>query len=472
MNCAKKREFSSPTSYSSSTPIAMKMKRTPPRIRPSTFTRSHSNALIAEQQQNADSPTHPPQNVSAVANVETHNPYDSLSDKDDGDDLNDILSKSTRPNKRSARTLNNTTHLDKKPKNETISTNKMRPPPLTAPSLSRVAASNFLANLVDGKNFQIRMSNDGIKLYAPSIESFIAAKNKLVESDIKFYTHTLKDEQTSKYVLNGFYKTDINDVIAYLNEVGVKPLKVNNIAIRNKRFDDHALYVVHFLKKDRIKLSYLRENASVINSVRITWDYFKSKRNGPIQCTNCMQYGHGSASCFLSPMCVRCGGNHLSKDCQLIMNVNSTSVIPRIPVEQLKCGLCGQNHAANYVKCESRLRFIDRQIHLRNQNQAKNNKKPPLINQRKHNFAPASDLINANFPSINIENAANGLAWSQPNSQHHPNLMTFNNNDLFTPPELMAIMKDMTSKLRPCKTKEEQIFVLWEIVTNYVYGSK
>lgn len=440
------------------------LKRTPPPLRASPLTR----AQYKMQQQSNVSPTLPQTSTSAVLNVETENTYGLLTDKDEFIDPNEIRKKSR---KRSLSPITDATHLDKKSKNESLNpTNKLRPPPLTIPALTRLKANDFLSNVVDGNKFIIRLSNDGTKLFAPSIEAFNDAKSNLAAAGIKFYTHALRDEQTSKFVLNGFFKAEENEIIKFLNEVGVKPVKVKNIAIKNKRYDDHAVYVVHFLKRDKIKLSSLRETARIVNCIKVSWDYFKSRRNGPIQCTNCMKFGHGSALCFLNPICVRCGESHSSKNCPLIAGMSNITSVPRIPEEKLMCGNCGQNHPANYTKCEYRLEYIDRQIKLREKVQRKNNTNRPLISQpsqRQINFAPAAQLENAYFPSINAENVANGraCAWSQ--SQSHQQQQ----HELFSPPQLMTIMKDMIEMLRPCKTKEQQIFTLWEIVTKYVYGS-
>jgi len=39
------------------------------------------------------------------------------------------------------------------------------------------------------------------------------------------------------------------------------------------------------------------------------------KRNGPVQCTNCQEYGHTRAYCSLRTVCVACGDFHKSANC-------------------------------------------------------------------------------------------------------------------------------------------------------------
>ena len=39
------------------------------------------------------------------------------------------------------------------------------------------------------------------------------------------------------------------------------------------------------------------------------------KRKGPVQCMNCLEFGHTRSYCKLKTICVICGGNHESSIC-------------------------------------------------------------------------------------------------------------------------------------------------------------
>ena len=67
-----------------------------------------------------------------------------------------------------------------------------------------------------------------------------------------------------------------------MGELGFNPLSVKNISVRNKQYDDHAVYIVHFLKSEKMQIATLRENAGVINCVRVKWEFFQNKRK--VQC--------------------------------------------------------------------------------------------------------------------------------------------------------------------------------------------
>lgn len=267
----------------------------------------------------------------------------------------------------------------------------------------------------------------------------------------------------------------MSELLKFLNEVGVNPVKIINLTVRNKRYEDHSVYLIHFLKKDQIKIAMLRESAKVIDHVRVRWEFYNNKRQGPIQCSNCMQYGHGGNSCFLSPLCIRCGQAHRSAHCPLLIDPTTKEVRTRIPDENLKCGLCGQNHPANFAGCEKRIAFVERQNNYR----AKYQRQRPQLQrqpQQQRAFVNAPQLDNAHFPSINPNASAGVNAWAQapplrPQLVNQRQPQVDNNQDLFTTTELLSIMRDMMGRLRNCSSKEQQIFALGEICMTYLYGS-
>jgi hypothetical protein len=63
------------------------------------------------------------------------------------------------------------------------------------------------------------------------------------------------------------------------------------------------------------------------------------KTTGPAQCFTCQGFGHSSANCGHSARCVKCGCNHLTKEC--------TKTADQAP----KCCNCGGEHTANYCRC-------------------------------------------------------------------------------------------------------------------------
>lgn len=451
------KTISKTTPRTSTNTLANRIRQGCAAMQQSPATLRETNATL---QQTSATPTQP---QSPTYNIAVSNTYETLSGgEEENSQLNSAIKKRNKTSLVS-------TQISRNGRNEAIDPPTQKPPPITIPSMTMNAASSFLAGVVNGRSFQIRLSSQGLKMYAPNVAAYNDAKNKLKDGDFKFYTHLLREEQTSKFVLHGYFKADVGEIVDSLKEIGLSPLKVKNISIRAQRYDDHAVYLVHFLKIDKINISILRENARILNSVRVRWEFFQNRRNGPIQCTNCQQFGHGNSSCFLKPACVRCGQGHLSKECPLLQNSTTIGNRPKIPDSDVRCALCGQGHTSNFTGCEKRLAYMEQQRLLRARIQTRSRQNPtnapPTMPNRQ--FMPAHQLNGANFPSIRIENASNGMAWQQQPQQQQ----NFPNNALFNHNELMAIMREMIVKLRGCTSKEQQIYAVGEVVFKYVYGS-
>lgn len=59
-----------------------------------------------------------------------------------------------------------------------------------------------------------------------------------------------------------------------------------------------------------------------------------------MQCQNCQRYGHSKNYCHRSPRCVKCAGDHLTKNCER-----------KTKSKDVKCINCQGNHPANYRGC-------------------------------------------------------------------------------------------------------------------------
>lgn len=273
-----------------------------------------------------------------------------------------------------------------------------KPPPLFVKDGSLAQLRNNLTSKgIDNSKYNAKFVGPQIKITATNDADFSSIKEKLISGNSKFYTHQLRSEQTTKIVLHGLYKMTEEELTEKLSELGIKPSKVKIMTIHKQKYSDHCVYLLHFPKIQKMKISTLRE-IKAIDQVIVRWEFFRNKRKGPIQCSNCMLYGHGSLDCYLNPVCVRCGGGHKSKECAHLAGGQ------KIPDELVKCGLCGQNHTANYSKCIKRIEFMQRQEkYQRNTQGRKSQRKQPQHQQQQQQqqsfgFVDAPELQNFELP--------------------------------------------------------------------------
>jgi hypothetical protein len=328
-----------------------------------------------------------------------------------------------------------------------------KPPPITIQGLEYRRCLDLLKNF--DKCYTLKLTSSGVQVFPINDIAFqqmiIVFKNK----DIKFFTHALREEQLLKFVLHGYVNVEERTLMTQLKEVKLEPERVKKMSVKQKKHSDHSVYLVYFKKSTNVKISQLRE-IKAIENVIVKWEYYSNRRSGPTQCSNCMSFGHGGLNCFLLPRCIRCSLAHKSIECPKLFNERKMQTRTRIPDNELKCVNCGQNHAANYSKCEKRLEFIERQM--------KHRAKVQNHSQKSQQFMPAPQLDDFQFPRLSPQGATGPSVYA-----NRPQVTAAQSNrDLFTPTELMAIFKEMIFKMQSAKSKIDQINVLSDIVLKYV----
>lgn len=297
--------------------------------------------------------------------------------------------------------------------------------------------------------YDIKFVSIGIKLNLHSLKDFYAICASLKEKGITFFTHQTSEHKQLKFVLKGLYLMDTSLLNSYLKEVNLVCEDIKTMNIKKKRFDSQVNYLVYF-KKDATDLSKLQK-IKAINNVIVKWEFFKHPR-GPTQCRRCQLYGHGTNHCNLPPKCVKCSGNHFTKDCTTKVDDNNKDL--------LKCVNCSGNHSANYGGCPAKLKYIEMRT------KAENKRRPKNSNDVKKVIPTNNDN---NFPSLSTPRRNNSAWFNQFKRTPNPPTETvnFSSNELLSATELLAITKELISKLRLCKSALDQIEVITELAIKY-----
>lgn len=367
-------------------------------------------------------------------------------------------------------------HLDIDDDNESFksSSRPTKPPPIFIKGNSRAQVDKILSTLqAERSNFLSKLIPGGVKVFASDTANHILLREHLKACQVKFQTHALREEQMTKVVLHGLHSMELSVLKDELSRLEIFPAEIKTLAIRKKLNDDHCVYLLYFSKSSKIKLSELRETAAICYT-RVRWEYYRNRRKGPIQCNNCMQYGHGGKYCFLDPLCIRCGESHKSASCPMITTIDPVTLklqhVNRIPDEQLKCGLCGQNHTANSIKCEKRNEFIQRQQKYRSKTQRRPQDRRAQ-NFTRQTFMNAPQLTDFNFPQLN-QPTTNERAWNNPKFPPSHQQSQQASHNLFNQNELLSIFRELMQSLSNAKSQQEQIWALGEIVIKYCNVSR
>lgn len=324
------------------------------------------------------------------------------------------------------------------------STFSYKPPPINIVGLNYYQVQHFTNSLklFEGQ-FQLKLTPSGVKVFPASIDAFKALKFRLQNFCVEFFTHQLREEQTTKFVLHGLYEMTEIDLLNLLQEQNIQPIKVKAMKIKNKKYPDHNVYLIYFKKLDKINISYLHDKVKTVNNIRVLWEYYENPRKGPMQCSNCMSYGHGNDNCYMQPKCKLCAETHLSKDCPKLIDEATNQ--RRIPYDMLKCALCGENHAAKFSGCPKKIEF--EQLRFKN-----------LI-QRQYQVnnqfwrAPQMDMLN--FYRLATVNNGN------------PTISVIPNRDFFSADQLMQIFQELMIVMGRATSRTQQIMALGHIAIKY-----
>ena len=259
--------------------------------------------------------------------------------------------------------------------NEASSSNQaskeFKPPPIYVRERSSNAFVANLTRLVGNGNFYIVPLTRG-NLHETKIQVKSESHFRIVIQDLKannknYYTYQLKSSKGISVVIKGIESdVDPEEIKNALGEMGFHARAVINIVNKNKvsqpMFKVDLLPGLNNLKKNEAhpiyKLQFLLHRRITVEPPH--------PRNGPVQCSNCQEFGHTRTYCTLRPVCVACGEKHRTSECQ-----------EKVPKDKnvVKCGNCGDNHTANYRGCPV-YQHLKRNIALQRQTLRNPNKNP------------------------------------------------------------------------------------------------
>lgn len=247
-----------------------------------------------------------------------------------------------------------------------------KPPPIYVSKVENIQPLNALLQQLAQDEYELKILNgEEVKIQAKDESTYSSITKALLERNTEFHTYKLKSEQNFNVVLRGLHhSTDVESIKEEIRAYGHEVINVSNIkgTISKKPF---PMFWVNLKPNQSNKEIY---EVKYILSTKISFEPPKPKRVIP-QCINCQMYGHTKKFCHHSPRCVKCTGNHHTKDC------------PRkIKSNEVKCVLCEENHPANYKGC-SVYKQLQRKIYpkLRNKEIPVTSQTPPLINTAPQN---------------------------------------------------------------------------------------
>ncbi|GFU22823.1 nucleic-acid-binding protein from transposon X-element [Trichonephila clavipes] len=183
-----------------------------------------------------------------------------------------------------------------------------------------------------------RLTGEFLKLYTDSAEERRMAVQHLKMLDFQFYTIKSKAERPIKVVIKGLPRnTNPEEIKQDLEILGYTPDRVNQLIGRKNKRPLPIFLITLPRNLDNLKIFDLK----TLNYLSIRVEGYDGR--GVTQCYTCNNFNHSSENCHLKPRCLKCGENHLTRDCPIKQKLETPYCI--------NCNIYG--HMANYRGCPS-----------------------------------------------------------------------------------------------------------------------
>lgn len=296
-----------------------------------------------------------------------------------------------------------------------------KPPPIFIGNAKCIKPLIELLKNTVKDEYQLKvLGNDEVKLQVNTIIDYRLIVAELDKKKTEFHSYKLKDQKNFRTVLRGIHPSvDTADIKGEIEQLNHKVVNIYNIKQRSTG-KPLPLFYVDLETNDNNKEIY---TVRALMHTKITFEAPHQKKELP-QCTKCQRYDHTQKYCHRDPRCVKCAGDHLTKDCSR-----------KVKDKHVKCVLCSENHSANYKGCKIYKELREKKFpHLRNKQSQKN---PPGFAQ------PSYQLRQPNLSYAQVvSDKQEPLLFASQNGQ-----VSHNQSDDIC--ELKNMMKDMMKQIIP-----------------------
>lgn len=304
-----------------------------------------------------------------------------------------------------------------------------KPPPLFIAGVKSLKPLTDLLKAVAKEEYQIKiLGNDEVKLQTKTITDYRLLVTELEKKNTEFHSYKAKQLRSFRTVLRGLHPSvDIAEIKLAIQELNHKVVNIHNIKHRATG-NPLPLFYVDLEPQDNNKEIY---SVRALLHTKITFEAPHQKRELP-QCTKCQRYEHTQKYCNRKPRCVKCAGDHLTKNCQRTTED-----------DKVKCVLCNGSHPANYKGCKHYKDLQEKKFPQLRNKQIISQKNPP-------GFAPSSYL--PRHPNLSYAQVVNGVNEelfipSTSSQKYHTTPQTTQQSDDIC--ELKSMMKDLMAQISP-----------------------
>lgn len=308
-----------------------------------------------------------------------------------------------------------------------VKTAKVKVPPIVV--YGQVNDMKNLAKLQDSLKEELTLKNKKNKtiIYTKNLEDYAIVEEDIKKSKVQYHTYTKQTEKMVKLVIKGLNENaDMESIKTELQKRDLKIIEVKQLLKKEEgklEATKIPVFIVTFPAETPIKeiIKVRRLCYTVIH-----WEKFKNSRE-VLQCYNCQAFGHVSSNCHREPNCLKCAGDHNTRDCSI-----------KNKIENPKCVNCGGDHVASDTCCPVYQFVRDKRTRPQQQhNTPKRNYTTNFYRSEDETGTYRDRLMNRSSMNNN-NNTSTMPSVSQRTNYSHNN--TNNNNNTFS--EIFGEIKD------------------------------
>lgn len=340
-------------------------------------------------------------------------------------------------------------------------------PPIFVNTSSSETVRKWLTRSIESGSLQasFRLCADGLKILPVGRTNYNFVRDFLSKTAMEHYSHDDPGKKPMKIVLRGLYDMDVSVLKEELKTLKLKVIEVFKMTRHNKniKYRDQ-LYLIH-LEKGSTTLPELKAVRAMFNII-VSWERYRQVHRDVTQCSNCLRFGHGGRNCYMKSRCATCGGEHKTQACNTI-NENI----------EVKCFNCGGDHSAKNRNCPKRAEFVKIRQQATTRNQPNRRRTPPAFTNMDFpalaSLGVGSARVVPNLQPLplnqwqKVADNTSPPGFSQQPRENKPAPTEESSSDLFSPQELLNIFIEMTTTLRDCKTRQEQVRALGGFIVKY-----
>lgn len=167
----------------------------------------------------------------------------------------------------------------------------------------------------------------------------------LRELQVSGFTYTAPENKTYSFLLRGLCRPAAKEQLEdYMKMIKEEILEFSGVSVNVKTFNASVPEMRNPEYNTFLVTAPSTEGKRAVTQLRyinyhvVSWTNLRKKR--ATQCMRCQRLGHSARNCLYDYRCIKCTTGHEHGKCQ------------KLPNDPADCCNCGQQHPANYAKCE------------------------------------------------------------------------------------------------------------------------